>query len=218
MPYGWLKCARRADHGDILVGSIDIVFLNFKSKHRREPWSSMVPDGICTPGRPRLPQFVWAESPTARVPAGNRPRIVLIPISHPHSYFYFSLSSLPLTLTSTSHSHHYPSSLPFFSYLFTYPNPIPFLHFFFFSPPFLTHFSIFFSHFSFIFLPIYLSTFPFINPNPYPFLHLFTHSLTYLLIHLLTYLPTHSLTYLFTLFQRLAINHSFYYLYLSFLY
>src|ERR1700733_1332550 len=37
----------------------------------------MVPDGICVPGRPRLPQFAWAESPTARVSAGNRARIVL---------------------------------------------------------------------------------------------------------------------------------------------
>jgi hypothetical protein len=53
MPSGRLKCARRADHGDILVGSIDIVFSNFKSKHRREPRRSMVPDGICAPGLSR---------------------------------------------------------------------------------------------------------------------------------------------------------------------
>jgi hypothetical protein len=50
MPSGWLKCARRADYGDILVGSIDIVFLNFKSKHRREPRRS---DGSRRDLRPR---------------------------------------------------------------------------------------------------------------------------------------------------------------------
>jgi hypothetical protein len=77
MPPGRLKCARRADHGDILVGSINIMFIDFKSKHRREPRPRIVPDGICAPGLSRSPQFAWAEWLTARVPAGNRGQIVL---------------------------------------------------------------------------------------------------------------------------------------------
>jgi hypothetical protein len=66
MPSGWLKCARRADYGDMLVGSIDIVSFRLKSKHRRESGSRRIPDGFCTSGRPRPPHPTWAEWLTAR--------------------------------------------------------------------------------------------------------------------------------------------------------
>jgi hypothetical protein len=185
--------ARLTDQIDISFRPILIVFSNLKPKHRREPSVSMVPDGICTPGLSRLPQFAWAESPTARVPAGNRPRIVLILTFFP----YFHL---------------------FFSYLFTYPNPTSFLPFFFlhFSPIFLS-FSLI-SH-SFFYLPTHslphllILTFT-------PFLHSFTylplffiHSLISF-FHLLTYLSIYSFTHLSLFFIYLLISffHSFTYL------
>jgi hypothetical protein len=77
MPPGWLECARRADHGDMLVGSIFIVSFRSRSKDRRESSVYRIPDGICAAGRPRPPHPAWAEWLTARIPAGNPAQIVL---------------------------------------------------------------------------------------------------------------------------------------------